>query len=163
MRTQKKTFMLTLFVSLFLSGSIFFGSFQARAEEWTEEQKEVWKTVEARWELIIKGDAEALAENLHNDALIWWPQNAYPSRKEAMEGQFREWFRLNKPLSYELKPVAINIVGNISTAFFYFKWESKVPPNTFKGRNFQVFLKQAGRWKMLGDSSSLCDGSTYCY
>jgi len=163
MKTPKRNFILMVFIFLLLSGSIFFGVFQAFAEEWTEAQKEVWKTVEARWELIIKGDAKALAANLHEDALIWWPQNSNPSRKEVMEGQFRDWFRLNMPLSYELKPVAINIVGNISTAFFYFKWESKIPPNTFKGRNFQVFIKQDGNWKMLGDSSSLCDGSTYCY
>jgi len=100
-----------LFVLLFLSVSILFEGFQAFAEEWTEAQKLVWKTVESKWELIIKGDAKALAADYHQDALIWWPQNAYPSRKEVMEEQFKDWFSRSwsKPVSYELKPVAINI------------------------------------------------------
>jgi hypothetical protein len=64
---------------------------QAFGEEWTAEQKEVWKTVEAQWELILKGDFEALVENYHKDVLIWWPQNSNPSRKESMEGQFKDF------------------------------------------------------------------------
>ena len=155
--------MKSIAISVLICMLILASGFNALAEEWTAEQKEVWTTVEKRWALIIDGNAETLAENLHEDALIWWPQNAYPSPKKVMEGQYKEWFRLNQPLSYELKPVAINVVGNISTVCFYFKWQQKNPPNTFKGRNFQVFIRQDGKWKMLADSSSLCDGSTYCF
>jgi hypothetical protein len=75
MKSQKGNSMLMVFMLLFFSGSILFGGLQAYSEEWTEAQKEVWKTVEARWESIIKGDAEVLAANLHEDALIWWPQS----------------------------------------------------------------------------------------
>jgi len=77
---------------------------QAFAEKWTAEQKKVWKTVEAQWELILKGDYKALVENYHKDVLIWWPQNSNPSRKESMEGQFKDLFRkgYNKPVSHIL-------------------------------------------------------------
>jgi len=44
MKTQKK-----VFISLFLCGVIVFWGFLVFAEDWTEAQKEVWKTVEARW------------------------------------------------------------------------------------------------------------------
>jgi hypothetical protein len=33
-----------------ICGIIFFWSIQASGEEWTEAQKEVWKSVEAFWE-----------------------------------------------------------------------------------------------------------------
>ncbi len=138
---------------------------QAFGEEWTAEQKEVWKTVDAQWELILKGGFEALVENYHKDVLIWWPHNSNPSRKESMEGQFRDWFGkgYTKPVSYELNPAAINIFGNISTVYFYYKWESENPSIIYKGRNFQVFIKQDGKWKMLGSSTCPCGENTFCY
>jgi Domain of unknown function (DUF4440) len=163
MKTQKRNFMVIVLIFLFLSGSNLFCGFQAFAEEWTEAQKEVLKTLESRWELIIKGDVETLVANLHANALIWWPQDASPTRKERMGGEYRGWFGWAKPVSYELKPVEINIVGNISTAFVYYKWESKTPPKTVKGRNFLVLIKQGGKWTILGSSSTPCEGNTFCY
>lgn len=164
MKTQKWIFMAKVFIALFFCGIIVFWGFQAFAEEWwTEAQKEVWKTVEARWELIIKGDAKALTANPHEGALSWWPQQLNPVGKEYLEGAYKGWFGLNQPVSYELNPLAINIVRNIATVFFYSKWEGKAPPEPYSGRNFQVYIKQDGKWRMLGSMSSPCEGSTVCY
>ena len=62
--------LLTYSISIILASIIIFIGFQVLAEEWTAEQKEVWTTVEKRWALIIDGNAETLAENLHHERII---------------------------------------------------------------------------------------------
>jgi len=80
-----------------------------------------------------------------------------------MEEGFKNWFSWKQPVSFELNPLAINIVGNIATVFFYFKWEGKSPSEPYRGRNFQVYIKQDGKWKLLGSMSCPCEGSTVLF
>jgi hypothetical protein len=85
--------------------------FSGFGEEWTAAQKEVWKTVEASYEIILKGDLEALEAFAVERSLAWWHYHQYPFRKEFANSNFRAWFSFNKPVSFDLKPIAISTVN----------------------------------------------------
>ncbi len=118
---RTKLFAKTLF-SLLFSGVIVFCGFQVSAEEWNEEQKEVWKSVEAGWKLFVKGDIDAIAAIAVEGYLEWWPNDPNPFGKNYMKGKYKRWFDGNKPVSYELKPVALNIIGDVANVFYFYKW-----------------------------------------
>jgi uncharacterized Rmd1/YagE family protein len=59
MKTQGTSLLARISVFLFICGLIVFWGFQVSGEEWTAEQKEIWKTLESSWETFKLGDVEA--------------------------------------------------------------------------------------------------------
>jgi len=78
MKTQGKSLLARVSVSLLICGLILFWSFQVSGDEWTEAQKEVWKVVETEWEYFKQGDVEAVLTGRHDDSLTWWSSRAIP-------------------------------------------------------------------------------------
>lgn len=157
MKAKKRIFMSTLFSSLLICGFIVFWSFQASAIELNEAQREVWKTVEASWDFFIKGDFDALDALALERSLKWWTRLQHPFRKEFSHGNYSFWLSFYKPVSYELKPVAINIVEDVATVFYYYKWKGEKKPDMFSNRVFSTWIKQNGNWKFFGSMTSSCD------
>jgi len=60
MKTKGTNFRARTSIYLLLCGLIVFWSFQVFGEEWTEEQKEIWKVVVADYESFKQGDLEGL-------------------------------------------------------------------------------------------------------
>jgi ketosteroid isomerase-like protein len=162
MKKQGTNLCAKVFISLLFSGVIIFLGFQVSAETWTAEQKEVWESVEAGWELIVKGDIESLAEIAAEGFLEWWPNDPSPFGKEYMKGKYKRWFDGNKPVSYELKPVAINIIGDVANVFYFYKWNGDKMPATISGRQYSTWIKQDNKWKFMGSMGCSCDKSPYC-
>jgi hypothetical protein len=59
MKTKDMNLITWIIVSIILFGIIFLWNFHAYGQEWTAEQKEVWKSVQANWEAIKNRDAES--------------------------------------------------------------------------------------------------------
>jgi ketosteroid isomerase-like protein len=164
MKTQKRIYRSTVYTSLFICGLIIFWGFQVSAIEWTDAQKKVWKTVEASWEFISKGDVEALVADAGESSFMWWPDHPDPfGGGSAMKAQYNSWFGWNKPVSYEISPVAVNIVGDVSTVFYYYKYKGDKLPDTISGRILSTWIKQDGKWKFVGSMSCYCDKTPFCY
>ena len=163
MKTQKRVNRTAVFVSLLFCGIVVFWGIRVSAEEWTDAQKEVWKSVEAGWELILKGDIDTLEANSTEGVLIWWPPHPKPFGKGSMKIRYNAWFNYNKPVSYELKPVAIEIIGGVSTVFYHYKWTGDKMPDIVSGRIFATFIKQDAKWEFVGSMSCSCDTTPYCF
>ena len=82
MITKGTNFRARISIYLLFCGLIVFWSFQVFGEEWTEEQKEIWKAVEADIELLKQGDLEGLKAERHDDVVIWFNKEDYPFDKE---------------------------------------------------------------------------------
>ena len=68
----------------------------------------------------------------------------------------------NKPVTYELKPVAINIIGNVANVFLFIKWNGDKMPVTISGRQYSTWIKEDNKWKYMGGMGCSCDRSPYC-
>ncbi len=164
MKTQKRIDRVTVLLSLFLTGAIALWGIQVSAEEWTDAQKEVLKSVEAGWESILKDDIETLGARSAEGFLTWWPARANPFGKDSINIRYLSWFTWNKPVSYELNPIAISIIGDTSLVFYYYKWKGDKQPDTeVSGRLFQTYIKQDGKWKYAGGMGCSCDTTPFCF
>jgi ketosteroid isomerase-like protein len=137
-----------------------FGGFQASGEEWTQEQKQIWKSVEAIWENYKEGDLEAIMAVLHDDALEWWEMHAMPLDKNLIKHNYQGWLNYNELVSYELEPLAIHIYGAVANVFYRSKWKG----NKLSGsaRAMSTWIKQENKWKRVGSMSSTCGKLPLC-
>ena len=160
MKTQGTSLLARVSVSLLICGLIVFWGFQASGEEWTAEQKEVWEVVETEWEYCKQGDVEAVLTGRHDDSLTWWSRRAIPLGKSAIRLSYQDWFDLDKPVSYELKPLNIHIFGDVANVFYLYKWQGKVLPKS--GRNMATYVKQNNKWKLMGTMGCSCENLPVC-
>ena len=160
---QRTNVFTKLLFALLFSGAIAFWSFQASAEEWTEAQKEVLEVVDAAWKAHLRGDAEALVDKTADGFLDWWPGDPNPFGKQYFIQKYNLWYAGNKPVTYKLKPVAVNIIGDVASVFYHYKWNGDKSPETISGRQTTVFIKQDNKWKMLSNMGVQCNKPPFCY
>ena len=162
MRKQETNFLANVLTYFLFSGVILFWAFQVSAEEWNDAQKEFWNSVESAWELFVKADMDAIAALAAEGYLEWWPNDPNPFGDKYMKGKYKRWFDGNKPVSFELKPVAINIIGNVANIFYFYKRNGDKMPATIRGRQYSTWIKRDNKWKYMGSMGCSCDRSPYC-
>ncbi len=160
MKRQKRICRKGIFIYLLLCGLIVFWSLNVSAEEWTNAQMEVWNSVKAPWEYFKQGDLEGFMTIYHDDAVEWWRNSASPLGKVMMKAHFSEWLNYDKPITYELKPVSIQISGNIANVMYKVKWKGNILSDN--ARNMQTWIKQDNRWKFISGMSASCDKLLKC-
>ena len=160
MKTQRKNLVAKVAISLLFCIAIVFWGFQVIGEELTETQKEVWKVVETEWEYFKQGDVEAVLTGGHDDSLTWWSSRAIPLGKSAIRLSYQDWFDLDKPVSYELKPLNIHIFGNVANVFYKSKWKGKKIGGD--DRSMETWVKQDNKWKFLGLMGCSCEQPPVC-
>jgi ketosteroid isomerase-like protein len=124
------------------------------AQEWSAAQKDVWKNVEAYNALGAQGDLEGFMAYFHADYRGWAYQNALPSDK-ASTRKFAEYdLKTTKTLVYDIKPVAIQIYGNVAFVHYYYTSlfkDVEGKEKTSRGRWTDILMKQGDKWVMIGD------------
>jgi len=155
MKTKIAILKTRILICIILCGILAFWNFQAFGEEWTEAQKEVWKSVQANWETLKNGDIEAALAAYHDDLVAWWVSKPEPFRKVHLKQIYRNWFDYDKLVSYELKPLAITVFNNIANVFYIYKWNGNILSD--KGRRLEVWVKQDNKWLEIGGLTSSSD------
>jgi ketosteroid isomerase-like protein len=129
-------------------------SVQLFGQEWSAQQKEVWKNVQAYSDLATKRDVEGFLNYFHSDYSGWSNRSALPSTKEQVRKWIAHDFATTKILVSEIKPVAIKIHGNIAIVHYYWsqieKNQEGKETNT-SGRWTDILMKQADKWVLIGD------------
>jgi len=74
-----------------------------------------------------------------------------------MRANYNGWFNMNKPVSYELKPTAIKIIGDTAIVLYQYKWKGEKKSDYLKNREFSTYIKQDGKWRLFGSMTSSCD------
>jgi ketosteroid isomerase-like protein len=160
MKTQKKTDLAIVFISLFLFGIVVFWGSHVFGKEWTPEQKEIWELVQADYELFKQGDLEGVLASRHADLVYWGGRYAFPMDKNALRWRWRGWFASDKPAKVGLEPITIKISGNVASVFF--EW-------TFSGKRFsghvrvlRTYIKQNNKWLIINSMTCSCDKLPPC-
>jgi ketosteroid isomerase-like protein len=140
--------MLVLFIGMAVTSNTTF------EQEWSEEQKEVWKNVEKSWDMYAKQDLEGNLAYFHDDYSGWWDRNALPVNKAFVRKNAVHEFKTFKVLIYNIQPVAINIHGNVAIVQFY--WSNVIKDAEGKeqngsGRWTDILMKEGDNWFLIGD------------
>lgn len=153
---------LRLFIPCILFGLLVFWSIQATGQEWSEAQKEVWKTVQASWEIYKNADVEATIAMKHEDSAIWWSGDVLPFFKKGgdVRLKFSGWWNYDKMVSYKIQPISIQVVNNVAIVYYLYDW--KGTKLSSKARCFETWIKEDNKWLHLGSLSASCDKTPTC-
>jgi ketosteroid isomerase-like protein len=149
MRNSRSIFIILAVLSVFILVFV-----PLQAQEWSAAQKEVWKNVEAYWDLFAQGNLEGFLSYMHADYRGWSNSSALPEDKASSRKWLEYSMKNMKTAVYEIKPVAIQIFGNVAIVHYYYSEimknaEGKEESNN--GRWTDVLMKQDTKWVMIGD------------
>ncbi len=157
MKMQGTNSLTRVSVSLLICGIVVLWGFQVSGEEWTEAQKELWKSVETRWEDSIQGNVEAIMDGFHDNAVSWRLRYhidydaPITLGKDLITAIYESWLSSQfKPISYELEPLAIDIFGDMANVFYRYKYEKGGILKTYPGKAMLSYIKQHNKWLIIG-------------
>jgi hypothetical protein len=129
----------------------------ANAQEWSKEQTEVWKVVQDSWKGWKAGDANAVAATLHEKYQGWSDRDPLPMGKQSVI----EWFNSMKGSMtfnyYNIEPARILVLNTSAVVDYYYsfnvtwKMGDKVESKDVKGKIAEFYVKDGGKWLLLGD------------
>jgi ketosteroid isomerase-like protein len=125
-----------------------------RAQEWSAAQKEVWKNVEAYWALDAAGNLDGFMSYFHESYMGWDMNEPLPVDKATVRKFIDYEYKTQKTVIYNIKPVGINVLGNLAIADYYYTRIVKDMDGKEKGRSGRwadVLMKQGDRWVLVGD------------
>jgi ketosteroid isomerase-like protein len=126
----------------------------AKAQEWSAAQKEVWKGVNDYWAVMTKGDVNGFMEYFDNSYLGWEDNQPLPSTK----AQSQKWLQFStagtKVLIYELKPVGIAVYNDVAVVHYYYTMVTEIDgkKKSESGRWTDVVKKEGNKWVLIGDN-----------
>ena len=147
MKTLTKSIFIVLCITLLSSAQLF-------GQEWSEQQKEVWKTVETYSELAAKGDVEGFLDYFHDDFKGWINRMALPTNKTTRRKFISHNWKTTKTLVQDLQPVGINIFDNVAIVQYYYSEVLKDAEGkeiNESGRWTDILMKQGDKWLIIGD------------
>jgi ketosteroid isomerase-like protein len=125
-----------------------------QAQEWSAAQKEVWKNVEAYWALDTAGDLEGFMSYFHENYIGWDLNEPLPGDKATLRRWVEHTYKTDKTVLHDIKPVAINVFGNVAVVHYYYMFIVKGADGKESdraGRWMDVLMKQGDKWVLIGD------------
>ncbi|MCM8558374.1 nuclear transport factor 2 family protein [Sphingomicrobium sediminis] len=126
-------------------------AYPAHAQEWSDDQADVWGAVSAYWEAHVDGNTwhEAMTDGSYG----WGGQSLLPRSREQMASFSRVFGAEGEVLHYQLDPLAITVHGD--TALVHYM--ANIIETNHKGereanveRCSDTMVREDGEWKFLG-------------
>ena len=137
-----------LFTVIILSGS-------SAAQQWSNEQKDVWAGVEKYWEVSAKGDAQGFMSYFDDSYMGWDYQSVVPQSKSNTGKWIANGLKNNTTIVYTLTPVAIWVKGDFAYADYFYtqldKNNQTGKEDRSSGKWTDILMKKDGRWILIGD------------
>ena len=121
---------------------------KAYGEQWSKAQQEIWNLEVTYWECIKNRDIESYGKLLHKNTLPWPSGSFFPTNKANTVARIERWLSHDKIISYDLKPLAINLFKNIAIVCYSYEWRGVRYSDM--GRITHTWLNQNGIWEMIG-------------
>lgn len=125
------------------------------AQNWTDEQKDVWAGVEKYWEAGASGDVNSFMEYFDDSYSGWSYSSKVPQSKASSKKWIEEDMKNNTSVLYSITPVSIWVKGDFAFVHYYY---SQIDKNkeTSKNRNSDgnwtdILMKKDGKWLLVGD------------
>ncbi len=138
---------LAIFIALFLFNANSF------AQDWSNEQKEVWAGVEKYWEVNQNNPLDFL-QYFDESYLGWSYENEHPSTKNDAAKSFGYWSKKGNEQFHSITPSKIWVNGDFAFVHYYFTQvmeNSAGVPRTERGRWTDILMKKNGKWMLVGD------------
>jgi len=141
----------------FVHSSTLFG------QDWSKEQKEVWKVVNDGWAAWKSGDVDMAFANIHEKYLGWSSEDPLPITKAKWKSFFEMYKEFGSVEYYDIEPARILVNGNNAVVYYYydfatvFKKDDKKKESQHKGKNVEFYIKENGKWMLFGDMSAYED------
>jgi hypothetical protein len=147
MKTLSKSVLIVLCITLLSSTQLF-------GQEWSEEQKEVWKNVQTRWEdLEAEQYLDVALDLIHDDCSVWYNQDALPVDKSMAKKRVVHFIETIKIVIQDIQPVAIKIYDNVAIVHFYYSRIIQTAQGqeiTQSGRVTDILIKEGDKWIVIG-------------
>jgi len=156
MKTTIKTFVAICMMVTFTSS--------LNAQEWTRAQEEVWQAVESGWANWANKDVEGALAGLHDKYQGWNQDEPLPFNKQKMEKWYNSMKEMMEVKYYDIEPARITVTENAAVVDYYFSaymeftWGDEKKEKDVKGKNVEFFVKEKGKWLLLGDMTVHIDG-----
>jgi len=154
-----------LFCTLLSIVLLFLLTHQLYAQNWTKEQTEVWSLVVKNNELMYKGDFDGYFANVHEDYQGWNNQLPLPVNKNLFKqmmpsAEMMESWKIDYSMN---NPARIVVSGNVAVVHYVFAWsgtnttDEGTFPSTSRGTNTEFYVKEDGKWLLIGDMTVFVD------
>jgi ketosteroid isomerase-like protein len=124
-----------------------------QAQQWTAEQKEVWKSVETYNQLSANRDAAFI--NYFDDSYRGWEyESDMPETKESVKKFIDNRDPNFKNIFYTITPASIWVNGNFAYVHYFYtsvNADKDGKRNWEKGRWTDILMKKGDKWIMVGD------------
>lgn len=140
---------------------VMLGSTPAEAQEWSAAQKDVWKSVEAYWDVAGKRDFDGFMGYFDKDYLGWENGAPLPGDKKLIKAWVMHDFETTKEILHSIQPVGIVIHGDVAIVHYYYsvlEKNAKGEDEASSGRWTDILVKSGDRWVLLADHGGRTSG-----
>lgn len=126
----------------------------AVAQEWTNEQKDVWAGVEAYWAVDMTKNPLDFLNYMDDSYFGWSNESETPHTKADVKKALNYWVTKGKVAYYTITPARIWVKDNFAYVHYYYTQVSEGldgKPITERGRWTDILMKKDGKWVMIGD------------
>jgi len=126
----------------------------ASAQQWTDEQKDVWKGVETYWAAGMSDNPMDFLNYFDDSYFGWSYDNGAPGTKADAQKSLKYWTTKGKTVYYVITPARIWVNGNFAYVHYYYTQvneDKEGKPSTEKGRWTDILMKKDNKWVMVGD------------
>lgn len=120
---------------------------------WTDKQKEIWKTIGTYTKLIIKGKTEDFLKYFHQDYSGRSYIESFPINKADITNELK-YFAVREVISYKIIPISAEIFNDTAIAHYFYSVVYKNVSSIKKTKtaiNTDILLKQKDKWVLIGD------------
>ena len=145
------------YVTIAVTIIAFLGASAVCAQEYTDDQKEVWKVVEDFWADWEKSDPDAGFAFVHDSYLGWNNEDPMPTSKAKWLNSLKKYSPFLSNMDYDIDLARILVHKDVAVVHYYFTFsflytEGDVKEKVgYHGKWTEFFIKEKGNWMLLGD------------
>jgi len=127
------------------------------SKEWTKEQKEVWKTVEDHWAVLIDGEVDEFLKYIHPDFVGFGHESPLFVDRGWLEHWVGHWTKNTEIPIHYMRPIHIILHGDIAIVqYVIFTIEKRASGVCRHIRRYTMTWKKGkGRWQVIGSHNNL--------
>lgn len=126
---------------------------------WSEDQNQVWASLEAHWGHLISGDVEEFLKYIHIDFIGFGHESPINIDRPWLQKWVGFWTKSTDIVICELRPIDIRIHGDIAILqYFIFTIEKNQEGGKRVIRRYTMtWQRQSERWVVIGSHNNLMD------
>lgn len=135
----------------------FLGTSSLSAQEWTEDQKAVWKVTEDMWISWQKGDIDGVFAGVHENYTGWSNHSDMPESKAKWLASLTKYNDMQSMRDYNIEPARIHVERNLAVIHYYFTYSYMLDMGeekkwiSHKGKWTSFMIMEKDLWLLIGD------------